>query len=179
MESTRSAQGLRDAFVPNRRVRVASDVAGLCAVGLLLGLLGSGLTWWGRSDLFDLASSSLETVKMGMGYLGGPILILVVLPLVLGRKRQVALVRFFRARIVLAALLWLAGLAILVAKVSGLEGFEIEAGTYVAGGLLVLGFLATLAMWPADLRVVAVDRNGMVRAVPTAAGPPARSRTGP
>jgi hypothetical protein len=98
-------------------VRLGSDVAALCAVGLLIGPLGSGLTWWERSDLFDLASNSRQTVKMGLGYLAGPI--------------------------------------------------------------LILGSLATLTMWPRQLRVVRVDRNGMVRAVPTAREQPARSPTGP
>jgi hypothetical protein len=144
-------------------VRLASDIAGLCAIALLIGLLGSGLTWWGRSTLFDLASNSHEAVKMGLGYLAGPILILVALPLVLGRARQVALKRYYRARIGLSALLWVAGFVVLVAKVSGLDGYDIEAGAYVAGALLILGFLSTLAMWPGDLPVVRVDRKGMVR----------------
>lgn len=163
---------LRDAYVPNRRVRLASDVAGLCAVLLLVGLLGAGFTWWGRSDLFDLASNSLEAIKIDTGFLVGPVLILVALPLVIGRARQVALKRYFRARLAVAALLWLAGIAILVAKVAGLDdSYELEAGTYVSAGLMVLGLLSTLAMWPGDLPVVKVDRKGMVRE-PTAAAAP-------
>ena len=63
----------------------------------------------------------------------------------------------------LAALLWLAGLAILIAKVSALDGYTIEAGTYVTASLLVVGLLATLAMWPAGLRIVKIDRNGAER----------------
>jgi hypothetical protein len=160
-------------------VRLGSDVAALCAVFLLIGLLGSGLTWWDRSDFFDLASNSRQTVKMGLGYLAGPILILVTLPLVLGSARQVALKRWFRARLALAGALWLAGLAILLARVTGLDGFEVKAATYIAAGLLILGFLATLAMWPWDLRVVRVDRNGLVRDPMAAAVRPARSQTGP
>lgn len=161
-------------------MRVASDIAGLCAVALLIGLLGSALTWWGRSDLFDLAGNSREAVKMGTGYLAGPILILVTLPLVLGRSRQVALKRRYRTRIAIAGVLWLVGLAVLLAKVSRLAGYEIEAGTYVAAGLLTVGFFATLAMLPGDLPVVPVDRKGMVRAPATAdASPRERSRTGP
>jgi len=150
--------------MPTRRVRLASDVAGLCAVLLLVGLIGTAFTWWGRSALFDLASNELEVVKIDTGFLVGPILILVVLPLVLGRARQLALKRLFRARLLLAALLWVAGLAILVAKVSGLDSsYDVEAGTYVSGGLMLLGLLATLAMWPGDLPVVRIDRNGLVR----------------
>jgi len=155
---------LRDAYVPNRRVRLASDVAGLCAVLLLVGLLGAAFTWWGRSDLFDLASNSREAVKIDAGFLVGPALILVALPLVVGRAGQVALARLFRTRLAIAALLWGAGLAILVTKITGLDSsYDLEAGTYVSASLLGLGFISTLAMWPGDLPVVRVDRNGMVR----------------
>jgi undecaprenyl pyrophosphate phosphatase UppP len=165
-----SEQGqLRDAYVPNRRVRLASDVAGACAVLLLVGLLGTAFTWWGRSALFDLAGNARQAVKIDAGFLVGPVLILVALPLVIGRGRQVALKRLFRIRLLVAALLWVAGLAILIAKVSGLDSsYDIEAGTYVSAGLMLLGLVATLAMWPGDLAVVRVDRNGLVRE-PTAA----------
>ncbi|HEX8752474.1 MAG TPA: hypothetical protein VF731_03580 [Solirubrobacterales bacterium] len=155
--------GLRDAYLPNRRVRLASDVAALCVAGLLLGLLGAAVTWWGRSDLFDLASESRQVVKLDTGYFVGPVLILVTLPLVFGRSRQVALKRWFRLRLLAAALLWIAGLAVLVAKMSGLDGYTVEAGTYVIGALLVLGLIATLAMWPRGLEQVYVDREGHVR----------------
>lgn len=179
---TRGSEGgqLRDAYVPNRRVRLASDLAGLCAVLLLVGLLGTALTWWDRSALFDLASNSHETVKIGGGFLVGPVLILIALPLVLGRARQVALKRYFRARLVLAALLWLAGLVALIARVAALDAsYEIEAGTYVSAGLLLLGLLSTLAMWPGDLPVVQVNRKGRVREPTAAAAPRERSPTGP
>lgn len=162
---------LRDAYIPNRRVRFASDVAGLCAALLLIGLLGAAFTWWGRSDLFDLAGNSLEAVKIDTGFLVGPALILVALPLVLGRARQLALKRYFRTRLVIAALLWLAGFWALVARVLALDdSYSPEAGFYVAGGLMLLGFVSTLAMWPGDLPVVKVDRNGRVLE-PTAAVP--------
>lgn len=157
---------LREAYLPNRRVRLASDVAAICVAGLLIGLLGSGLSWWGRSALFDLASTPLQVVKLGLGYLVGPIAILATTPLVFGRARQLSLKRGFKARLVLAALLWFAGLVILIAKVSALDGYTIAAGTYVTGALLVVGFLATLAMWPAGLPVVKIDRNGSERTVP-------------
>lgn len=170
---------LREAYLPNRRVRLASDVAGLSAVGLLLGVLGSGLTWWGRSDLFDLAGSAGDAVKINLGFLAGPLLILIALPLVIGRARQLALKRLYRTRLVVAAALWGAGLAILVARLEGLDGYALEAGAYVAGALLVVGLLATLAMWPGSLRVVMVDRNGRVRETLTPAGArTARSRRG-
>jgi hypothetical protein len=171
---------LREAYVPNRRVRFASDVAGLCAVLLLIGLLGTAFTWWGRSDLFDLAGNSLQAVKIGTGFLVGPVLILVTLPLVIGRSKQLALKRYFRIRLALTAVLWLAGLAILVAKVSGLDAtYEMEAGTYVSAGLMAMGLISTLAMWPGDLPTVQIDRKGMVREPTAAAGPRACFRTGP
>lgn len=179
---TRGSEGgqLRDAYVPNRRVRLASDVAGLCAALLLIGLLGTALTWWGRSALFDLAASSGKTVKIGGGFLVGPVLILITLPLVLGRARQVALKRYFRTRLVLAASLWLAGLIALIARVVDLDaGYDVKAGTYVSAGLLLLGLLSTLAMWPGDLPVVQVNRKGKVREPTAAAAPRERSPTGP
>lgn len=171
---------LREAYVPNRRMRFASDVAGACAVLLLVGLAGAAFTWWGRSALFDLASNELETVKIDTGFLVGPVLILITLPLVIGRARQVALTRLFRTRLLVAALLWVAGLVVLVAKVTGLDSsYSLEAGTYVSGGLMLLGLAATLAMWPGDVAVAQVNRNGLVREPTAAAGPRERSPTGP
>lgn len=171
---------LREAYVPNRRVRLASDVAGVCAVLLFVGLVGAAFTWWGRSALFDLAANSLQTVKIGPGFLVGPALILITLPLVIGRARQLALKRFFRARLLAAALLWVAGLAALIAKVSGLDSsYDVEAGTYVSAGLMLLGLASTLAMWPGDLPVVQVNRKGTVREPTAAAGPRERFPTGP
>lgn len=35
--------------MPNRRMRLASDLASICAALLLVGLLGTAFTWWGRS----------------------------------------------------------------------------------------------------------------------------------
>jgi hypothetical protein len=164
---------LRDAYVPNRRVRLASDVAALCAVAILFGLLGTAFTWWERSALFDLAASDLQAIKLGTGYLVGPVAILVTLPLVFGRARQVALKRRYKERVGLAALLWAAGLVVLLARVTGLDDdYALEAGAYVTGGLLLVGLLATLAMWPAGLAEVKVDRAGLVseNAVPRPAG---------
>lgn len=176
---SREAQ-LRDAYVPNRRVRLASDVAGICAALLLFGLLGTALTWWGRSAFFDLASNSHGTVKINGGFLVGPALILIALPLVLGRARQVALTRYFKTRLAIAALLWFTGLVALLVRVAGLDSsYEIEAGTYVSAALLLLGFVSTLAMWPGDLPVVQVNRKGTVREPTVAAGPRERSPTGP
>lgn len=161
-------------------MRLASDVAGLCAALLLVGLLGAAFTWWGRSDLFDLASSPLEAIKIDTGFLAGPILILIALPLVLGGRRQLALRQYFKTRLVIAALLWLAGLVALLARMASLDStYSPEAGFYVSSGLMLLGFLATLAMWPGDLPVVKVDRNGTVREPTAAAAPRLHSPTGP
>lgn len=181
MEAATPQEGqLREAYVPNRRVRLASDAACLCAALLLVGLLGATITWWGRSALFDLASNSLETVKIDPGFLVGPALILITLPLVFGRSRQLALKRYFRARLLAAALLWAAGLVALIVRVSGLDSsYTIEAGTYVSAGLLVIGLVSTLAMWPGDLPVMRVNRKGTVREPTAAAGPRERSLTGP
>ena len=153
-------------------MRWASDVATLCAVLLLIGLVGTAFTWWGRSSLFDLASSSLETVKIDPGFLVGPALILVLLPLVFGRSRQLALKRFFRARLLAAALLWSAGFVALLVKVESLDSsYTIEAGTYVSAALILVGLLATLAMWPRNLPVVQVNRNGTAVETMAAAAP--------
>lgn len=153
---------LREAYVPSWRVILASDVAYLCAIGLLIGLLGSGLTWWERSALFDLAENPLQTVKIGMGFLIGPIAILTALPLLLAHPGQVALTRWYRTRLLVAAVLWLTGLVILVAKVSALDGYTLRAGTFVSAGLLVVGLASTLLMWPSGLKVVQVNKKGFV-----------------
>lgn len=181
MDATGSGEAqLRDAYVPNRRVRLASDVAATCAGLLLVGLLGTALTWWGRSALFDLASSSQGTVKINGGFLVGPALILIALPLVLGRARQVALTRYFKTRLVIAALLWAAGLATLLAKIASLDSsYDLRAGAYVSAGLLLIGLISTLAMWPGELPVVQVNRKGAVREPTAAAAPRERSPTGP
>lgn len=164
----RAAPGqLRDAYLPNRRVRLGSDIASACAIALLVGLVATGFTWDDRAALFDLARSELQVVKLGLGYLAGPVLILITMPLVLGRSRQVAIKHRFRERVVLTSLLWLTGLAILLAKISGLsDAFTIQLGAYVTGTLLVIGLLATAAMWPTGLEVVRVDRGGLVRRLP-------------
>jgi hypothetical protein len=91
---------------------------------------------------------------------------------VIGRRRPLARRRYFKTRLAVAALLWLAGLGALLARMASLDGtYSPEAGFYVSGGLMLLGLTATLAMWPGALTVVKVDRNGMVRR-PTAAAAP-------
>jgi undecaprenyl pyrophosphate phosphatase UppP len=181
MNATTPQEGqLREAFVPSRRMRLASNVASLCAALLLVGLIGTAFTWWGRSSFFDLAGNSLETVKIDTGFLVGPALILILLPLVFGWPGQLAVKRYFRSRLVIASLLWGAGLIALLTRVSGLDSsYTIEAGTYISAGLLLVGLASTLAMWPGDLKVVEVNRNGAVREPTVVAGPRERSPTGP
>lgn len=163
--------GLRDAYVASRRVSIASWIASICAAGLLVGLLGSGLTWFDRSALFDLAQNSLGTVKIGLGFLAGPAAILIVMPFVLARPGETSLTRLYRTRIFAAAALWIAGLVILISKVADLDGYSVTAGTYVSAGLLGTGLLATLAMWPRGMEVVAINRKGLIRG-PAGAGRP-------
>ncbi|HEU4705619.1 MAG TPA: hypothetical protein VFS64_00335 [Solirubrobacterales bacterium] len=181
MDPTPTREGqLREAYVPNRRVRVASDVASLAAALLLVGLLGAAFTWWGRSALFDLASNSREAVKIGTGFLVGPALILILLPLVFGRSRQLALARYFRARVAIVALLWAAGLWALAARLATLDSsYSAEAGAYVSAGLLLVGLISTLAMWPRGLRMVQVNRKGTVPDTTAASARRERSPTGP
>lgn len=163
--------GLRDAYVASRRVSIASWIASLCAAGLLIGLLGSGLTWFERSDLFDLAQNSLGTVKIGLGFLAGPVAILIVMPFVLARPGETAVTRLYRGRLVGAAALWIGGLVILIDKVADLDGYTVTAGTYVSAGLLVVGLAANLAMWPRGLEVVGINRKGLIRERRMSRGP--------
>lgn len=160
---------LQDAYVGSRRVWIAGWIASLCAAGLLIGLVGSGLTWFDRSALFDLAQNSLGTVKIGLGFLAGPVAILLVMPFALPRPGETALTRLYRARILAASALWVGGLVILIAKVADLDGYTVTAGTYVSAGLLVVGLAANLALWPSGLEVVAINRKGLVRG-PAGAG---------
>jgi hypothetical protein len=61
-------------------------------------------------------------------------------------------------------LLWLISLGLPIARIATLDStYTLEAGTYVSAGLMVMGLFSTLAMWPGDLPVVRIDRNGMVR----------------
>ncbi|MFN8215337.1 MAG: hypothetical protein U0R71_01965 [Solirubrobacterales bacterium] len=168
--STSGSGNVRLAYRPSTRVRLASDVATLCAVGLLIGVLGSAVTWWDRAALFDFAQSSRQVVKLGAGYLIGPLAILIVLPLVFGRGRQVALARWYRSRLVLASLLWISGGVVILDRVGGLgDEYTLQAGAYIAAGLIAIGLAATLAMWPAGLAVVEVDPAGRVREAPASA----------
>ena len=113
--------------------------------------------------MFDLAQNSLGTVKIGLGFLAGPVAILFALPFVLARPGDTAVTRLYRARIVLTAALWVAGVVVLISKISDLDGYTVTAGTYVSSGLLVLGLAATLALWPRGLDTVTINRRGVIR----------------
>lgn len=157
----------REVYLVTIRVHVASIVAQVCAAGLFAGVLGSVLTWDERSAVFDLASSPRGISKPELGYLFGPALILIALPLVRHRPPRVAYTGRYRERLGIAALLWAVGLALLLDHLTGLGGeYTLQAGAYVATALIVVGLLATLAMWPAGLRTGHFDRRGEVEPQP-------------
>jgi hypothetical protein len=153
----------REVYLASPRVYFASVVAQVCAAGLTIGVLGSIITWNDRSTLFDLANSPHGISKPELGYLVGPALILLVLPLVRHREPHVAYTSRYRLRLAMAALLWAAGLTTLLTHLAGLDTeYTLQAGAYVATTLLVVGLLATLAMWPAGLATGLFDRRGEV-----------------
>lgn len=153
----------REVYLAGTRLFVASIIARLCAAGLFIGVLGAALTWGKHSALFDLANSPHGTAKAELGYLFGPALILILLPLVRRREPHVAYTSRYRARLAAAALLWVIGLALLLNHLTGLDSeYTLQAGAYVATALIALGLLATLAMWPARLRTGRFDRRGSV-----------------
>lgn len=157
----------REVYLAGNRVYVASIVAQVCAAGLIVGVLGSIFTWGERSALFDLADSPHGISKPELGYLFGPALILLALPLVRHRAPHVAYTDRYRARLALAILLWIAGLAFLLTHLAGLNSeYTLKAGAYVASALLLAGLLATLAMWPAGMRTGSFDRRGEVELQP-------------
>ena len=163
---------LRDAYVSTSRMRVGGIVARVCAVGLMLGLLG-GIGSLQDTSVFDMARNEgpflTELKKPPFGFFIGPALILILLPIARGRRPRVFFKRSYLPRIVIANLLWIAGLIALIVEVSSLDSrFTIEAGTYIGTALISVGLLATLAMWPAGLEVVQVDKKGR-RATPPGA----------
>jgi hypothetical protein len=157
----------REVYLAGTRVYVAGIVAQVCAAGLFVGVLGAIITWGHDSALFDFADSPHGLSKPELGYLFGPALILIALPLVRHRKPRVAFTRRYRLRLALAALLWAIGLALLVSHLSGLSSdYTLQAGAYVATTLIAVGLLATLAMWPSGLRTGLFDRRGGVETRP-------------
>jgi hypothetical protein len=153
----------REVYLATTRVYVASVVAQVCAAGLFVGVLGSVFTWDESSAVFDLANSPHGISKPELGYLFGPALILIALPLVRRRQPRVAYTSRYRIRLLAALALWAIGLVLLLAHLAGLDGeYTLRAGAYVASALMTVGGLATLAMWPAGLRTGLFDRRGGV-----------------
>lgn len=154
---------VKEVYLASTRVFVAGVVAQLCAAGCFVGVIGAIFTWDETSALFDFANSPHGISKPELGFLFGPALILVLLPVVRRRGPHVAYARRYRARIAAAAALWLVGLAVLLSHLTGLDSeYDLQAGAYVALTLLTAGLLATLAMWPAGLRTGLLDRRGRV-----------------
>lgn len=149
------------------RVYMASIVAQLCAAGLLIGVLGSIFTWGHSSALFDFADSPHGLAKPELGYLFGPALILLALPLVRHREPHVAYVERYRLRLGIAMALWVAGLVVLLVHLAGLgDEYTLKAGAFVAPALILAGLGATTAMWPAGLSRGLFDRRGGVEPAP-------------
>ena len=154
---------LAEVYLVTPRIYWASLAAQICAAGLTIGVLGSIFTWGDSSALFDLADSPHGISKPELGYLFGPILILVALPLVRRREPRVAYVSRYRTRLVVALALWVLGLVALLVHLAGLnDEYTLKAGAYVASAQIVAGLLGTLAMWPAGLATGSFDRRGEV-----------------
>jgi hypothetical protein len=161
----------REVYLASTRVYVACIVAQVAAAGLFVGVLGSIFTWDHHSAVFDLANSPHGISKPELGYLFGPALILIALPLVRHRRPHVAYAGHYRARLGAAMALWVVGLALLLSHLAGLDGeYTLQFGAYVATALISIGLVATLAMWPAGLGTGLFDRRGGVE-VPAADGP--------
>jgi len=153
----------REVYLATTRVYVACIVAQVCAAALTIGVLGAIFTWGESSALFDFADSPHGVSKPELGYLFGPALILIALPLVRRRAPHVAYVHRYRTRLVAALALWIAGLVALLIHLAGLsDEYTLQAGAYVASALLVTGLLATLAMRPVGLVIGRFDRRGNV-----------------
>jgi len=175
MEAGTEAKPLADAhtsevYLATTRVWLGSLVAQVCAAALTIGVIGSIATWDHSSALFDFADSPHGVSKPELGFLFGPALILVLLPIVRRRKPRVAYVRRYRVRLGIALALWVAGLIALVVHLAGLnDEYTLKAGAYVASVLIVTGLIATLAMWPNGLATGVFDRRGEVAPAPESA----------
>jgi hypothetical protein len=153
----------REVYLAGTRVYLASIVAQVCAACLFIGVLGAIFTWNHHSAVFDFANSPHGIAKAELGYLFGPALILILLPLVRHRKPHVAYASRYRERVFAAALLWAIGLALLLRHLTGLSSdYTIQFGAYVGPALIAIGLLATLAMWPFGLEAGLFDRRGRV-----------------
>lgn len=179
---------VRDAYLAGTRLRVAAIVARIAAFLLFAGFLGSLFTWGKEHSIFEMASNSVETARPGVGYVVGPLLIVLLVPLVrrmplarTGENPWLAYKSAFRVRIAIVTLLYFAGIVALAVSVVQLDpSYAIKAGTYAAAALLSAGLVATLAMWPAGLPTIRVDRGGRVPAnTPREGGEPEGEAPGP
>jgi len=164
-----SAEQTREVYLAGTRIYLASVVAQVCAALLFVGVIGAIVTWGKHSAIFDFANSPHGTSKAELGYLFGPALILILLPLIRRRPPHVAYTRRYRERLAAAVLLWIVGLALLLDHLAGLDSeYSLQLGAYVAPALIVGGLVASLAMWPLGLSTGQLDRRGDV--VPAASG---------
>ncbi len=153
----------REVYLASTRVYVASIVGQVCAACLFVGVVGAIFTWNHHSAVFDFANSPHGIAKAELGYLFGPALILILLPLVRHRTPHVAYAERYRARVAAAALLWVIGLALLLNHLTGLSSeYTLQFGAYVAPALIGVGLISTLAMWPAGLKTGLFDRRGRI-----------------
>jgi hypothetical protein len=153
----------REVYLASTRVYAASIVAQVAAAGCFIGVLGAIFTWGHHSAVFDFANSPHGAAKPELGFLCGPALILVLLPLVRHREPHVAYTARYRTRLGAALALWSIGLLALLAHLGGLDSeYTLQAGAYVAPALIVVGIFATLAMWPSGLETGLFDRRGEV-----------------
>ncbi len=159
----------RDAYVVISRVTTGLTVARVCAVGVILGLLGGLATWGDTSALFDISNresvTATEFNKPPLGFLVGPVLIFIALPRIRGRAPKISFKEGYSRRLWITIGLWSVGLVALIvtAIVTANDGFTIRGGTYIGGTLMLVGLLGTLAMWPKDLEVVQADSTGKVK----------------
>jgi hypothetical protein len=153
----------KEVYLASTRVFVAGVVAQICAAACFIGVIGAIFTWGEHSALFDFGNGPHGAAKAELGFLFGPALILILLPVVRRRGPHVAYARRYRGRVAAAAALWLVGLVVLLNHLSGLDPeYTLQAGAYVAPTLIAVGLLATLAMWPLGLRTGQLDRRGEV-----------------
>lgn len=166
-ETKAPAEQTREVYLASGRVYVAGIVAQVCAACLLIGVLGAIFTWGKHSAVLDFANSPHGTAKAELGFLFGPALILILLPLVRWRRPHVAYSGYYRERLLAAIALWAIGLVLLIDHLTGLEAeYTLQFGAFVAPALIGIGLLATLAMWPAGLATAEMDRRGEVAPLP-------------
>lgn len=183
----------REVYLFNDRVTTAKVIALLCAVGLLVVAIGGAATYKHVSAPFILAKQegglathvlTPGTEEVLFGPPGGhlvfntddpwypglllffvaPLLIAVALPGAARGFFAFASKRTYGPRLALAAAVWVVGIAIVLTKLSSLgRGYATEMGAYISLGLLFVGLLATVAMWPVGLQAARVDESGKLK----------------